>query len=62
MIFFDNASTTKPYDEVGEIVNLYNMENYYNPSAIYSTAFTVQNDIKDAKNRQLYLYKLRDRE
>ena len=59
MIFFDNASTTKPYDEVGEIVNLYNMENYYNPSAIYSTAFTVQNDIKDAKNTILNLLKAR---
>jgi len=55
MIFFDNASTTKPYDEVGKIVNYFNIENYFNPSAIYSTAFAVQNEIKEAKTTILNL-------
>lgn len=49
MIFFDNASTTKPYDEIGEIVKQYNMDFYYNPSAIYSSAFEIQTKLKNAK-------------
>lgn len=50
MIFFDNASTTKLFDQVNDVVNEYNMEYFYNPSAIYGDAFKVQNDIKNAKN------------
>ena len=49
MIFFDNASTTKPYPQIARIVEKYNMESFYNPSAVYGTAFSLQNEIKQAK-------------
>ncbi len=49
MIFLDNASTTKPYKEVLDIVNYYNDENFYNAGAIYTTAFKISTELKKAK-------------
>lgn len=49
MIFLDNASTTKPYKEVLDIVNYYNDENFYNAGAIYTTAFKISTELKRAK-------------
>ena len=49
MIFLDNASTTKVHGEVQEIVNKYNTELFYNPSAIYGEAFSVSRDINKAR-------------
>ena len=49
MIFLDNASTTRVLDEVQNIVNKYNTENFYNPSALYGEAFSVNKDINRAR-------------
>lgn len=59
MLFFDNASTTKPFNEVNDIVNHYNMVDFYNPSAIYGCAFSISNQIKEAKLSLLNLLKAR---
>ena len=45
MIFLDNASTTQVLPEVQEIVNKYNVELFYNPSAIYGDAFSISREI-----------------
>lgn len=49
MIFLDNASTTKVLPEVQEVVNKYNTELFYNPSAIYGEAFSVSKEINNAR-------------
>ena len=36
IIYFDNASTTKVFKEVSEIISKYNEKLFFNPSAIYS--------------------------
>ena len=38
MIYFDNASTTKPYKEVVDTYNKYLDCNFFNPSSIYATS------------------------
>lgn len=50
MIFLDNASTTKPYKEVLDVVDYYNNENYYNAGAIYNSAFKISSELKKAKD------------
>ena len=49
MVFLDNASTTQVLPEIQEIVNRYNTEVFYNPSAIYGDAFSVSKDINNAR-------------
>jgi len=49
MVFLDNASTTQVLPEIQEVVNKYNAEFYYNPSAIYGEAFSVSKDINNAR-------------
>lgn len=49
MIFLDNASTTKVLPEVQEIVNKFNTELFYNPSALYGDAFFVSKEINKAR-------------
>lgn len=53
MIFLDNASTTRVLPEVQEIVNKYNTEIFYNPSALYGEAFSVSKDINKARQEIL---------
>lgn len=48
MIFLDNASTTPCYKEVAEVVNKYNLVNFFNPSAKYAESINVAKDIKQA--------------
>ena len=41
MIFFDNASTTKVFDEVADAVKEVSLQHYFNPSALYSQGSNV---------------------
>lgn len=38
MIYLDNASTTKPYQEVVDTYNKYLNSNFFNPSSLYATS------------------------
>ena len=49
MIYFDNAATTKIYSKTLEFMKEYSETNFYNPSALYTPALKVFNDIKKAK-------------
>jgi len=49
MIYFDNAATTKIYSKTLEFMKEYSENNFYNPSALYTPALKVFNDIKTAK-------------
>lgn len=49
MIFLDNASTTRVLDEVQNVINKYNTQLYYNPSAIYGDAFEISKEINKAR-------------
>ncbi|NLL55956.1 MAG: cysteine desulfurase [Clostridiales bacterium] len=55
MIFLDNASTTKAYEECLDIAKKYLFEQYYNPSAPYGKAIEVSKDIRSAKLKILRL-------
>lgn len=49
MIYFDNAATTKTYDECIEVLQKYLCEEYYNPSALYKNATNVAMDLESAR-------------
>ncbi|MEG2688247.1 MAG: cysteine desulfurase family protein [Clostridia bacterium] len=49
MIYLDNAATTKTYLESAEIAAKYSVDNFFNPSALYSEAVGVFKDIKQAR-------------
>lgn len=49
IIYFDNASTTKPYDEVLEIINEYSSHHFFNPSGIYIQSQSVKKGIEIAR-------------
>lgn len=49
MIFLDNASTTRPFDEVLEEFNRINTTEYFNPSALYRGAVESYKIIKNAR-------------
>ncbi len=49
MIYFDNAATTRMDSRLVEVLNKYNCENFYNPSAVYKQAFKIQQELKEAK-------------
>lgn len=51
MIFFDNASTTKPLKEVVEEVTYVNTELYFNPSSLYGKSVEVQNLINEKRKK-----------
>lgn len=53
MIYLDTSATTAMYPEILEIIKKYAVENYYNPSALYSQALTIAKDIKSAKQKIL---------
>lgn len=53
MVFLDNASTTQVLPEVQEVINKYNTELFFNPSAIYGAAFSVSKDINLARKNIL---------
>ena len=49
MVFLDNASTTPVLPEIQEIINKYNQDVFYNPSALYTVAFQINKDINKAR-------------
>ena len=49
MIFLDNASTTKMYDEAFEVLKNYYLFNYFNPSALYAGGVNVHRDIENSR-------------
>ncbi len=51
-IYFDNAATTRPYDEVIEVANE-RMIQYYNPSAIYDKAIAISKQIESVRRKIL---------
>ncbi len=53
MIFLDNASTTKVFDDVMAVYSKYSTDLFYNPSAPYISANNVKQDITMAEKRIL---------
>ena len=51
MIYFDNAATTPILDECIEIVNLYNSQCFFNPSARYSASINVAVELNNAREK-----------
>lgn len=49
MIYFDNAATTKPTKNAIDIFSKINAEEYFNPSAMYSCAFDLNQKINKAR-------------
>lgn len=53
MIYLDNAATTKPSALALKRAEIYNSENYFNPSALYHVGLSVAKEIKVAKENVL---------
>ncbi len=51
IIYFDNASTTKPYGEVVDILNTYSSKYFFNPSSVYIQSQNVKKTIEDARKK-----------
>lgn len=50
MIYFDNASTTRPNQGAVDRALTYLKEKYFNPSALYREGLSCKNDLKEARN------------
>lgn len=57
MIYLDNSATTAMCPEILDIIKKYAVDNYYNPSALYTKALDISNDIKQAKQKILDILK-----
>ena len=53
MIYLDTSATTAMYPDIMDIIKKYAVEEYYNPSALYTKALNVAKDIKVAKQKIL---------
>lgn len=53
MIYLDTSATTSMYPEILYIIKQYSVDDYYNPSALYTKALNVAKDIKVAKRKIL---------
>ena len=53
MIYLDTSATTAMYPEILDIIKKYAVEEYYNPSALYTKALNVAKEIKAAKQKIL---------
>ncbi|MBR3299401.1 MAG: cysteine desulfurase [Clostridia bacterium] len=51
MIYFDNSATTRVFDEAATIAVSYMKEGYFNPSAAYSPAVSVEREVNLARGR-----------
>ncbi len=51
MIYLDNASTTKIYDEVNKKIFEINSEQYFNPSALYQQAIDTSNLLRQSREK-----------
>ncbi len=52
-IYFDNAATTRPYDEVIEAVADYEKNAYANPSSLHKFGFQAAQTIEETKRSLL---------
>ena len=50
LIFLDNASTTKINIEVDKVISKTNLEDFYNPSALYHQSVLVKEKLENAQN------------
>lgn len=50
MIYFDNASTTKIFDDVADFVCKHSKEHFFNPSGLYQPALEVTKQINGARD------------
>lgn len=57
MHYFDNAATTQVSAGAAEIFRKYAVDRFFNPSARYSEAIAVKNDIEDARESLLKMMK-----
>lgn len=48
-LYLDNAATTYTYPEVAEIVKFYSVNQFYNPSAIYSAGSKIKEKIEEGR-------------
>ena len=48
IIFLDNASTTKIYNQVNDLIYKTNIDDFYNPSALYHQSVIIQQKIENA--------------
>lgn len=55
MIYFDNASTTKIFDEVADFMCKHSKEQFFNPSGLYAPALCVTKQINEARESLLKL-------
>lgn len=53
MIYLDTSATTAMYPDIMDIIKKYAVEEYYNPSALYTKALNVAKEIKAAKQKIL---------
>ncbi|NLW70023.1 MAG: cysteine desulfurase [Eubacteriaceae bacterium] len=60
--YFDNAASTKPYDEVVSFYALQASRNYANPSALHSFGSEAARAVEYAKGEVLKLYKFENHE
>ncbi len=61
MIYFDNAASTKPYDEVTDYLYDYMKNSYANPSSLHKFGFECAKTLKYAEQEVLKLAGLNDR-
>ena len=50
MIYLDNAATTRPYDEVVELISQMNRDFYANPSSMHSAGYEAEKKLNQAKD------------
>ena len=51
MIYFDNSATTRVFDEAASVAVSYMKEGFFNPSAAYSPAVSVEREVNLARGR-----------
>jgi cysteine desulfurase len=51
LIYFDNAATTRCYDEVLEKMNYINQNCYGNPVSLHSFGIMAQKELEEARNK-----------
>lgn len=53
MIYLDNAATTKPSESALKKAEIFNSENFFNPSALYAGGLSAAKELKTAKENLL---------
>ena len=53
MLYFDNAATTKPSQTAFSRAQVFALEQFYNPSALYNEGYALQSELKKARSALL---------